>query len=58
MEIQRLIFFVNKGIMRAIFERDITYLKEIDPRPADHPEIINYIRGVLKEGLCEIETGT
>jgi len=35
-----------------------TYLREIDPRPADHPEIINFIRGVLKEGLCDIETGT
>ena len=30
--------------------------KEIDDVPINHPEILKYIRGILEEGLSEIET--
>ena len=32
--------------------------KEIDDVPINHPEIIKYIRGVIEEGLREMETAT
>jgi hypothetical protein len=39
------------------FSSDLRQIrKEIEDVPINHPEIIKYIRGVIKEGLREIET--